>query len=868
MSKSIGIDLGTTNTAVAVVVDGRPKVLEDEKGYKVLPSCVSSKGDGRYVIGQAAKNLILSAPDATVYAIKRLIGRRFDSPEVVRTSERVGFRIQQASDGGVLVGLGDEFLSPAEASSIILQVARQIAERALGESVEEAVITVPAYFTHAQREATLEAARMTGLRCERLINEPTAAALAYGYRKDLDRQLVIFDLGGGTFDVCVLRISNGVYEIQATRGDSFLGGEDFDFRLVDHLSDHFQTQHGVDLREDRTALQRLKDAAERAKCELSFTDRTTVLIPRILDDTSLEMVVSRQTLEALVDDLVSRTIDVTQRTLSDAGIAVGQIDDVILVGGQTRMPKVREALSGFLGREPNRSVHPEEVVAVGAAVHANTLVDPAESGSILLDVTPFDLGIDSVGGMFAPVIPRNTKIPTSRTRIFSTVHENQDRVRVTVRQGEQQQAEENEFLGEFIMEGITPMPAMEAKVNVSFRLDANGMLHVQATEAATGERKQITIRNYAEIASQESSAKAVRPDLTGDVQRDRGLLTSDEPKPDLEEALAPEEEPETDAAGKEQVSRFSSFLGRMFGGRGKTQEKPKQVGDEAAQGASAQGAKEKAVKLVGDAQSGSPAPRTSPEPELDADEAGKAYSDIQIDLPTGVDDNAVEDVSVADLEDADLDMEPLEATAPASLGMAGEALAAGDMPFTEDEGDLWDDEGEQEADDLPVGDLGEDDLLALPDDLEDELPMWGSEDEDDTVVKQKRARPSPPSAPPAGSSTDESAPKGATPRKKPARLKMNYKSAEAFLLEYRENLRRGGAFIRTPKPLPLGRECIFEVRAPQLEAPLVFPGVVTWSSQALATLSAGQEQGMGIEYRMDDATLAKVERVLAQMEKG
>ncbi len=830
MGKSIGIDLGTTNTAVAVILDGRPKVLEDEKGYKVLPSCVSWKGEGRYVIGQAAKNLILSAPERTVYAVKRLIGRRYDSVEVQRTAERVGFGLKAGPDGGVLVSLGGEDLTPSEVCSVILQVARQIAERALGDEVDEAVITVPAYFTHTQREATLEAARLAGLRCDRLINEPTAAALAYGYRKDLERQLAIFDLGGGTFDVCVLRMSSGVYEIMASRGDSFLGGEDFDFRLVDHLADHFQSKHGVDLREDKTSLQRLKDAAERAKCELSFTDRTTVLIPRIFEDVNLEMVVSRQTLEALVEDLVARTVEVTRRTLDDAGLSASDIDDVILVGGQTRMPKIRESITGLFGREPNRSVHPEEVVAVGAAVHANTLADSSIAATVLLDVTPFDLGIDSVGGMFAPIIPRNSKIPTSRTRTFATVHDNQDRVRVVVRQGENIQADQNEFLSEFVMEGVTPMPAMEAKVNVTFRLDANGMLHVQASEVATGERKQITIRNYAQLVGGEGGT--VRPEIEGDhgapAPREQAASAAA-----VGEALAPVSSEPAAAASPAGSSRFSGLLGRVFGGRRKGADKG------AAGKESEQSGEVKDVRLVGDAAVGPPQAEAQPlqqkAPPPAAQDAD-SYSDIGIDLTqiAPSDDLPFEEIDEPSAFESLVD----EPVGKATLGMAGESLAPA-VPSA----DAWGDD--DDLAELPLGNLGADDLIGLSDDGTEDAPLWA----DDVAP----VAPTPPVQAPAPAPT---------PRKKPARLKMNYRSVDAFVIEYRRNLERGGAFIRTPKPLPVGRDCVFEVRIPGVDDPLVFPGVVTWSSATLATLSAGQEEGMGIEYRMGDDIRARIARIM------
>jgi molecular chaperone DnaK len=837
MGKSIGIDLGTTNTAIAVFIDGRPRVLEDEKGYKVLPSCVSWKGEGRYVIGQAAKNLILSAPNRTVHAVKRLIGRRFDSAEVQRTRERVGFDIVQAPDGGVAVRLGEETLTPSEVSSIILQVARQIAERALGEAIDEAVITVPAYFTHAQREATLQAARMAGLHCERLLNEPTAAALAYGYRKELDRQLLIYDLGGGTLDVCVLRLAEGVYESIASRGDSFLGGEDFDYRLVDHLADHFQSKYGVDLREDRVNLQRLKDAAERAKCELSFTDRTTVLVPRIYEDINLELVVSRTTLEALVEDLVTRTIEITRRTLDDAGLAASEIDDVILVGGQTRMPKVREAITGLFGREPNRSVHPEEVVAIGAAVHANTLADPT-GAAVLLDITPFDLGIDSVGGMFAPIIPRNSKIPASRTRAFATVHDNQDRVRIVVRQGEHIKAEENEFLGEFVLEGITPQPAMEAKVNVTFRLDANGMLHIQATENATGERKQITIRNYAQLVAGEGETAGVRPQIQGDPRKPRTEI-SVPASSGSGETLVPIDPPPAPVADK--ASRFASLLGRVFGGRGKAA-----TGKAAANGASKDPVRD--VRLVGEARVGAfgeeeekeGAASAAPRAPATTGEPAKAVpcTDIGIDLSMATPPPGMA-LDQGDLEDLPATATVEDEIAPppraASLGLAGEALSS--LPGAPNP---WDDE----VDALPLGNLGAEDLAGLGETDLEEAPLW-----------------SPSHAPRPGRAPPDEPPKAS---RKPARLRMNYRNIDAFIQEYRDNLARGGTFIRTPKPLAVGRECAFEVRIPGEDAPLVFEGVVTWSSASLPELSAGQEEGMGIEFRLDAAVRARMEALLAR----
>ena len=357
MPPIIGIDLGTTNTAVAVLESGRPRMIEDERGYKVLPSVVSAKGDGRFVVGQAAHSLILTRPDRTVYAAKRLLGRRFDSPEVQHVRDRVGYAIQEAPDGGVQLQVGDTWMTPQEVGAVVLQVARGIAEKALGESIEEAVIAVPAHFNHAQRKATLEAAEIAGLRCERLINEPTAAALAYGHRKNVERTLLIFDLGGGTFDVSVLRLSSGLYEILATDGDTFLGGEDFDYRLVDWLADQFKARTGHDFRGDKNALQRVKDAAERAKCELSFSDRTNVVVPQVAGGQGLDIVLTRTQVESLTADLVERCLEVAREAVSSAGLAIGEVEEVILVGGQTRMPLVRERVAALFGREPSRTVH-------------------------------------------------------------------------------------------------------------------------------------------------------------------------------------------------------------------------------------------------------------------------------------------------------------------------------------------------------------------------------------------------------------------------------------------------------------------------------------------------------------------------------
>ena len=512
MGRVIGIDLGTTNTAVAVLDAGRPRVIEDSRGYRVVPSCVSVRPNGRLVVGQAARDLVLTNPDRSVYAVKRLLGRRFDTSEAAETMSRVNYQVLPSEDGLCQVVLGDRVMRPVEVISIILGVAREMAETALGEAVDEAVVTVPAYFNHAQRAATLEAAHRAGLNCERLLNEPTAAALAYGYRRDLERQVLVYDLGGGTFDVSILHLSHGVYEVLATLGDTFLGGEDFDFRLVEYLAGRFETRTGVDLRTQATAMQRLKESAERAKCELSFSDGRTVFLPQITHNHNLEVAVSRRVLQELVEDLVLRTLDLCRQAVADAGLVIENVDAVLLVGGQTRMPRIREAITEMFGMAPSRSVHPEEVVALGAAIHAESLYRPDMASPLLIDVTPFDLGIESVGGLFSPLLNRNSKVPTSRTRTFTTVVDNQEEVRFVVRQGQSRRAVENEFLGEFILGSLAPAPRLKPKIDVTFRIDASGMLQVSATDKDTREATEITIRNYAQVALGGEGSRELPPE--------------------------------------------------------------------------------------------------------------------------------------------------------------------------------------------------------------------------------------------------------------------------------------------------------------------------------------------------------------------
>lgn len=500
MGVIVGIDLGTTNSCVAIVRDGRPKVIEDERGYNILPSCIATKGKGRFVVGHAAKALMLTNPQDVLYAVKRLLGKKWNANEVQETSKRVAYDVVEGDNGNVLLRLGELEITPVEASSIILKAVKEIAERTIGEPVTDAVITVPAHFTHAQRKATMEAGEKAGLNVLRLLNEPTAAALAYGFKKDIQKKICVFDLGGGTFDVSVLEVGDGVYEILGTAGNTFLGGEDFDYRIVAWLSDIFRSRTGVDVRQDREALQRLRDAAERAKCELSFVDRTPILIPRLWGEENLEVELTREQLEGMVQDLVNECIKITDSALRTASVSIEDLDEIILVGGMTRMPKIQETIRVFFGMNPCKGVHPEEVVAVGAAVHGYSLESETQ-GTLLLDVTPLGLGIDVAGGFFKSIIEKNTTVPCSESRTFTTVRDGQRDVKVVVRQGESKLATDNELLGEFTLGGIREAEKMVPKIDVTFRVDSNGLLHVTAVDRDTGESQQITIRDYIEQAT-------------------------------------------------------------------------------------------------------------------------------------------------------------------------------------------------------------------------------------------------------------------------------------------------------------------------------------------------------------------------------
>jgi molecular chaperone DnaK len=501
MAKVIGIDLGTTNSCVAVMEGGKPKVIENSEGARTTPSTVAFTKDGERLIGQPAKRQAVTNPDNTIFAVKRLIGRRFDDPITKKDTELVPYKIVKGSNGDAWVEAGGKDYSPSQISAFILQKMKETAEAYLGETVTQAVITVPAYFNDAQRQATKDAGQIAGLEVLRIINEPTAAALAYGLEKEEGKTIAVYDLGGGTFDISVLEIGDGVFEVKSTNGDTFLGGEDFDARIVNWLADRFKAKENIDLRTDRLALQRLKEAAEKAKIELSSAATTEINQPFITarmeggTTTPLHLVetISRADLEKLVDDLIERTMEPCRKALKDAGIDAKDIADVVLVGGMTRMPRVRERVKEFFGRDPHTGVNPDEVVAMGAAIQAGVLQGDVKD-VLLLDVTPLSLGIETLGGVFTRMIDRNTTIPTKKSQVFSTAEDNQNAVTIRVFQGEREMAADNKMLGQFDLVGIPPAPRGVPQIEVTFDIDANGIVNVHAKDKGTGKEQQIRIQ--------------------------------------------------------------------------------------------------------------------------------------------------------------------------------------------------------------------------------------------------------------------------------------------------------------------------------------------------------------------------------------
>jgi len=497
MGKVIGIDLGTTNSCVAVMDGKTSKVIENAEGMRTTPSIVAFSDDGERLVGQPAKRQAVTNPERTFFAVKRLIGRRYDDPMVEKDKKLVPYKIVKASNGDAWVEADGKTYSPSQVSAFILQKMKETAEAHLGQKVDQAVITVPAYFNDAQRQATKDAGKIAGLEVLRIINEPTAAALAYGLDKTKAGTIAVYDLGGGTFDVSILEIGDGVFEVKSTNGDTFLGGEDFDMRLVNYLADEFQKEQGINLRNDKLALQRLKEAAEKAKIELSSTTQTEINLPFITADQSgpkhLTMKLTRAKFEALVQDLVEKTIEPCRKALKDAGLTAGEIGEVVLVGGMTRMPKIQEMVKQFFGKEPHKGVNPDEVVAIGAAIQAGVLQGDVKD-VLLLDVTPLSLGIETLGGVFTRIIDRNTTIPTKKSQVFSTAEDNQNAVTIRVFQGEREMAADNKMLGQFDLMGIPPAPRGMPQIEVTFDIDANGIVNVSAKDKATGKEQQIRIQ--------------------------------------------------------------------------------------------------------------------------------------------------------------------------------------------------------------------------------------------------------------------------------------------------------------------------------------------------------------------------------------
>ena len=881
MGVIVGIDLGTTNSCVALVKDGRPKVIEDERGYNILPSCIAMKGRGRFVVGHGAKALILTHPTETLYAIKRLIGRKFHSAEVQESIKHVSYDVVEGEHGSVLLRMGEIEITPVEASSIILKAVKEIAEKAIGEPVTDAVITVPANFTHAQRKATMEAGEKSGLNVLRLLNEPTAAALAYGFKKDINKKIAVFDLGGGTFDVSVLEVGDGVYEILGTSGDSFLGGEDFDYRIVNWLSDLFAQQSGIDPRQDKEALQRLKDAAERAKCELSFVDRTPILVPRLHGEHNLEVELTRDQLETMVQDLVNETIKITDQALRTANVSIEELEEIILVGGMTRMPKIQETIRIFFGMNPCKGVHPEEVVAIGSAVHGYSLESETQS-TLLLDVTPFSLGCDTAGGFFKAIVDKNTTVPCSESRSFTTVNDGQTEVKIVVRQGESKLAAENDLLGEFTLTGIREAEKMVPRIDVTFRIDSNGILHVAAVDRDTSESQKIEIRDYIEAA-------------TGEEPKAVTLAQEDVQLPGQGEPAGSEEGAES---ADPQERAFFGRLAKLAGfGKGK-----KRGGRKAAPTADpnlephALASRDDSDLAVAARSEDELAMASRTEDDLAiADRPARSQEpdeDIAADLRSALGGSDAGVAGTGNLETLPVDdLDPYgvttrDAASAASAAARGRHAAPSlddDIPelAADDIGDvgmvevpseqgLLDPFGIQPRAGASAGVGGLDPgALDLDDAALDELdpfgivekagaaPATGAEAEDD--IRH--------STPFAGGSQRTSAPSAASDAKKrrPAKLRIAYKKASTFNREYTRNLKRGGTFIKTKKPLDVGRDCVLHLTVPGLDDALELRGSVVWSSKGVEVM-AGQEEGMGIKYDPADTDgLEKLKTALATL---
>ena len=885
MGVIVGIDLGTTNSCVAIVRDGQPKVIEDERGYNILPSCIAMKGRGRFVVGHGAKALILTHPQETLYAIKRLIGRKFHSAEVQEAIKHVSYDVVEGEHGSVLLRMGDIEITPVEASSIILKAVRGIAEKAVGEPVNDAVITVPANFTHAQRKATMESGEKAGLNVLRLLNEPTAAALAYGFKKDINKKMAVFDLGGGTFDVSVLEVGDGVYEILGTAGDTFLGGEDFDYRIVNWLADTFAQSSGLDPRQDKEALQRLKDAAERAKCELSFVDRTPILVPRLHGEHNLETELTRDQLEAMVQDLVNETIKITDQALRTANVSIEDLDEIVLVGGMTRMPKIQETIRIFFGMNPCKGVHPEEVVAIGAAVHGYSLESETQS-TLLLDVTPMALGIETAGGFFKPVVERNSTVPCSESRTFTTVKDRQTEVKIMVRQGESKLSAENDLLGEFTLTGIREAEKMVPRIDVTFRVDSNGILHVAAVDRDTSESQKIEIRDYIEAA-------------TGEEPKAVALAQEDVKLPGGRDDDGDEEGAES---SDPQERAFFGRLAKLAGfGKGSKKKKKSRKGPDIDASAEPHGiaSRDESDLAVAPRSEDELAMAARSEDDLAiADRRPAPDEDIAADLRDALGQGAAsasaaavqndETVAGPTLDPYGVTSRDAAAAASSTRRAKAESMARRSMPEPEPE---------------PM-ELGDDGLMALPDDDLDMMDPYALQpreqdgigghaldggvpldlddaalDELDPFGIQPRDLPEPEpeaadeglrhSTPfladlPAEPKASPSPPPAARNRK-PAKLRIAYKKASTFQREYSRNLKRGGTFIKTAKPLDVGRDCVLHLTVPGVDQPLELRGSVVWSSKGVEVL-AGQEEGMGIKYDPEDTDgIAQLKAALSSL---